>query len=70
MKRVHSLKNAELGLLKNLKDNIPGPANLIGAPKNYILGKSILGTNILMLGFFWGLITKKLDSIPIAKFYE
>ena len=43
---------AERGLLTNEEDTIPVPSDSIGAPKIYIKKKRILGTQILMLGFF------------------
>ena len=42
---------AERGLLTNRKYTTPGPSHSIEAPKMYILGKHILGTQILMLRF-------------------
>ena len=43
---------AKPGLLTNQEDTIPGPVNSIGALKMLFLGKHILGTQILTLGFY------------------
>ena len=44
--------HAELGLLTNRKDTIPGQADSIGTPKNVHLKICFLGTQILMLRFY------------------